>query len=64
MAAQNAKKTCQLKVFAFLNTYYPKTNSLDSCRSYGRILVNKKTEGSRELYFGGDVGRGEGGALF
>ena len=44
------KKNCQ-KVFAFLNSYYPKIqlikalNSFDSSRPYGRLLENWRLKG-------------------
>ena len=57
MAAKNVKKNIILRnFFAFLNAYYPKThlikshNSLNSSRSYGRLLENQKTGGSRKLF--------------
>ena len=43
-------------MLAFLNFYYPKTHlikalySLDSSRSYGRLLENPKPGASRELF--------------
>ena len=46
-------KICWQKI---LNVYYPKAhlvkglNSFDSSRSYGRLLENQKTGGSRELF--------------
>ena len=52
MAAQKCKK----EFLAFLNVYYLKTHlikalySLDSSRSYGRLLENPKTGASRELF--------------
>ena len=51
-----ARKNFKQKFLAFLNVYYPKTNlikalySLDSSRSYGRILENPKTGSSRDLF--------------
>ena len=56
MAAQKHTKKFRQKFFAFLNAYYPKAqlikalNSLDSSRTYGRLLENPKTGGSRELF--------------
>ena len=56
MAAPKRKKIFRQKFLAFLNFYYPKTHlvkalcSLDSSRSYGRLLENPKTGGSRDLF--------------
>ena len=56
MAAQKRKKKIRQKFLAFLNVYYPKTHlikalySLDSSRSYGRLLENLKTRASRDLF--------------
>ena len=56
MAAQKRKKKIRQKFLAFLNVYYPKTHlikalySLDSSRSYGRLLENPKTGASRDLF--------------
>ena len=56
MAAQKRQKNFQQKFLAFLNVYYPKTHlikslySLDSSRSYGRLLENPKTGDSRNLF--------------
>ena len=61
MAAQKRKKKIVSRKFlAFLNASYPKTHlinlsTLDSSRPYGRLLENKKTRGSKELFlFGND----------
>ena len=53
--AQKQKKFSR-KLFAFLNAFYPKThliqslNSFDSSRTYGRLLENQKTRGSKALF--------------
>ena len=56
MAAQKRIKKFPLKLFAFLNVYYTKTdlikalNSLDSSQPNRRLLQNPKTKGFRELF--------------
>ena len=56
MAAQKHTKKIWQKFLAFLNVCYPKTHliralySLDSSRSYGRLLENSKTGASRDLF--------------
>ena len=53
MAAQKRTQNCRKKC---LHTYEPKTelmkvlNSLDSSRSYERLLENPKTRASTELF--------------
>ena len=50
------KKFFWQKFLAFLNVYYPKTHlikalySLDSSRSYGRLLENPKIGACRDLF--------------
>ena len=50
------KKKLWKEFFVFLNVYCPKTHlikalySLDSSRSYGRLLENPKTGASRDLF--------------
>ena len=54
-AKKKKKKKNWQKFLAFLNAYYPETHpikalyTLDSSRSYGRLLQNPKTCASREL---------------
>ena len=51
MSAQERKQNCWQKFFAFFNVQLIKAlNSLDSSRSYGRVLENVKTETSTELF--------------
>ena len=55
MAAQKQKKKFRQKFLIILNFCYPKSRvvkalcSLDSSRSYGRLLENPKTRGSRDF---------------
>ena len=52
---KDKKQNCWQKFIVFLNAHYSKThlikalNSLDSSRTYGRLLENEKT-GSREIF--------------
>ena len=56
MAAQKCKKHFRRNFLAFLNVYYPQSHlikalyTLDSSRSYGKLLENPKTGASREFF--------------
>ena len=51
MSAQERKQNCWQKFFAFFNVQLIKAlNSLDSSRSYGRVLEDPKTKTSTELF--------------
>ena len=56
MAAQKCNKHFRQKILAFLDVYYFQTHlikalyTLDSSRSYGRLLENLKTGVSRDLF--------------
>ena len=56
MVAQKSKQKFSAKIFCIFNAYSSKThqikslNSLDTSRSYKKLLENQKTGGSRDLF--------------